>query len=397
VPTNSPVSGSKWATGVGLVGDTTATLVTNFVVTFGSDVVLPPSITTQPIGKTVFTNDPIQLSVEADGTLPLIYEWRKNGVAIPDATSRIYSVPAAAMSDTADYVVVIHNSADTVTSAVAKVVVHLEQDTILVQVNWDEFNTPNWNSAWTWAKDMSEPLPIVYTNELGAGVGGSHGLKAVADGTSFNDLSEEWAGFAAATDLSFPKLTAGDPYYYIFSYSARVEGLKPALTNSPGRVNLHFTAPDGTLGGPLDGKLDEIIGVGQPATWTSNFQAFTFVLNSASYGGPAGAAQFASYVDKITAVQLEWSTDRWYTDFPWGPGATIVIDDVKLVLRQSPPITATRDGHQALIHWDDPNVKLQGAAKVDGPYEEITGAGSPYTVPEGSPYLFFRTAFSPQP
>jgi hypothetical protein len=51
------------------------------------------------------------------GTAPITYQWQKNGVAIPGATSSAYTTPAAATSDNGSlFTVSLSNSAGTVTS-----------------------------------------------------------------------------------------------------------------------------------------------------------------------------------------------------------------------------------------------------------------------------------------
>jgi len=46
-----------------------------------------PSITTQPTSATVTTGQTASFSVTATGTVPLSYQWQKNGAAISGATS----------------------------------------------------------------------------------------------------------------------------------------------------------------------------------------------------------------------------------------------------------------------------------------------------------------------
>ena len=52
-------------------------------------VLLPPTITSQPGGQTIDAGNTATLSVEAAGTAPLVYQWRLNGVNIPDAAGHL--------------------------------------------------------------------------------------------------------------------------------------------------------------------------------------------------------------------------------------------------------------------------------------------------------------------
>ena len=84
-----------------------------------------PSITTQPTSQTVTTGLTATFNVTATGTAPLSYQWRKNNVAISGATSSSYTTPATTTSDSgATFVVVVGNTAGTVTSVAATLTVN---------------------------------------------------------------------------------------------------------------------------------------------------------------------------------------------------------------------------------------------------------------------------------
>ena len=84
-----------------------------------------PVIGTQPAGKQLLVGQTLRIEVVASGG-DLHYQWRKDGVDIPDATSVEYRVLAATVEDSGSYDVVITNAAGSVTSAVAVVVVSVE-------------------------------------------------------------------------------------------------------------------------------------------------------------------------------------------------------------------------------------------------------------------------------
>jgi hypothetical protein len=86
---------------------------------------IPPAITQQPIGQSVFTQSRVSFSFVATGTSPLFAQWRKNGVNLGDETNTTFVINSAALSDTGDYDVVIANTAGGVTSLVATLTVTL--------------------------------------------------------------------------------------------------------------------------------------------------------------------------------------------------------------------------------------------------------------------------------
>jgi alpha-tubulin suppressor-like RCC1 family protein len=81
----------------------------------------PPSIAAQPSGLTLLMGQSGTLSVTANGTAPLSYQWRKDGVAINGATSASYSIASAKATDAGSYSVVVSNAAGSVTSAAVTV------------------------------------------------------------------------------------------------------------------------------------------------------------------------------------------------------------------------------------------------------------------------------------
>ena len=83
-----------------------------------------PAITTQPAAQSVVAGSVASFSVSASGTSPFGYQWKKNGIDIPGATSSTYSIAATALADNnAVFSVVVTNSAGTVTSSSARLTV----------------------------------------------------------------------------------------------------------------------------------------------------------------------------------------------------------------------------------------------------------------------------------
>ncbi|HTD65778.1 MAG TPA: polysaccharide lyase family 7 protein, partial [Candidatus Limnocylindria bacterium] len=84
----------------------------------------PPTISTQPLSQTVNEGSPVSLSVVANGSATLSYQWRKNGVNLPNAVAATFSLMSAKTNDAGIYTVAVANSFGAVTSAVATLVVH---------------------------------------------------------------------------------------------------------------------------------------------------------------------------------------------------------------------------------------------------------------------------------
>jgi hypothetical protein len=66
-------------------------------------VILPPSISQQPVGISRSPGTSASFSVTADGTGPLRYQWRRNGANIPNATNSSYVINPVQVADGGNY------------------------------------------------------------------------------------------------------------------------------------------------------------------------------------------------------------------------------------------------------------------------------------------------------
>src|SRR3989441_35361 len=98
---------------------------------------IAPYINIQPANQTVSVGQTATFSVGAAGTPPLTYQWQKNGVDIPGATSSSYTTPATTSADTGTgtiFRVVVSNTAGSVTSNSATLTVSTGQVASTVDV-----------------------------------------------------------------------------------------------------------------------------------------------------------------------------------------------------------------------------------------------------------------------
>jgi uncharacterized delta-60 repeat protein len=96
--------------------------VTSLVATL---TVLDPIIVGQPASQNVNAGDAAAFSVTALGTAPVDYQWRKEGLAVAEATDASLTLTNVQRADAGCYDVVVSNGFGTVTSAVASLTVNL--------------------------------------------------------------------------------------------------------------------------------------------------------------------------------------------------------------------------------------------------------------------------------
>jgi hypothetical protein len=116
--TLSTDAGNYYAVVSNAAGSATSTVAT-------VTVLLAPNIVTQPASQTINSGSALNLSVAANGTTPLTYQWFKNGTSVTGATSANFQIASAQSTDAGNYYAVVSNSAGSATSTVATVSVLL--------------------------------------------------------------------------------------------------------------------------------------------------------------------------------------------------------------------------------------------------------------------------------
>lgn len=86
-----------------------------------------PSITTQPVGGIIQPGSSHTFTVAAQGTISLVYQWYKDGVAIPDANRASYTITNAGSAHDGDYSVTVTNAAGDATSSVVSLFVNIDK------------------------------------------------------------------------------------------------------------------------------------------------------------------------------------------------------------------------------------------------------------------------------
>jgi M6 family metalloprotease-like protein len=86
-------------------------------------VAAPPTVTSQPQSQTALAGDPANFAVEASGSAPLAYQWRKDGTALAGATETALQLAAVSLADAGVYDVLVTNLFGSVTSSPATLVV----------------------------------------------------------------------------------------------------------------------------------------------------------------------------------------------------------------------------------------------------------------------------------
>lgn len=122
----------------------------------GTGVVPPPQITTSPANQQVLEGDSPQLSVAATGAGPVGYQWRFNGVNVPDATNAALAFAFAVIADNGDYDCVVSNPGGAALSAAARLTVLAPAAIVLPPTS--STNRPGTSATFTVSAKGTGPL-----------------------------------------------------------------------------------------------------------------------------------------------------------------------------------------------------------------------------------------------
>ncbi|MDD9269540.1 immunoglobulin domain-containing protein, partial [Paenibacillus sp. GCM10023248] len=188
-----------------------------------------PSITSQPVNKTVTEGQTATFSVTASGDAPFSYQWKKDGNELTDsgnisgATTASLSITNAQSGDAGSYTVVVTNAAGNASSNAATLTVN-----------------PLTNAA----------TPGIDTQPTGATVNEGDSSPTLSVAASVSDggmLTYQWysnttnstsggTAVSGATSSTYaaPTTTAGTTYYYVIVTNTNnsVNGTKTATTTS---------------------------------------------------------------------------------------------------------------------------------------------------------------------
>lgn len=170
----------------------------------------PPIITGQPVGRTVPPGASVSFTVQASGTGPLTYQWRKDGENLPGTTGATLTLAAVTATHAGAYTVEVSNAAGKTVSLPASLTVETvapSPDPVITA--WKRLPGGDLEVQFTaaagrtWLFESSEDLqlwmPVVGVTANGPG---TRSLGPVAgSGRRFYRLKE---GASAAVDLTLP-------------------------------------------------------------------------------------------------------------------------------------------------------------------------------------------------
>jgi uncharacterized repeat protein (TIGR03803 family) len=298
-------------------------------------VLLPPSITTEPVNQLALSNSTAAFSVVAAGTPALSYQWQFDGANIPAATNASLSVTA---TNGGSYSVIVTNLYGAVTSSIATLT--LEE--------------PN----------VSHPTPSMVTLAITSPTSGGR-ADNVVKGTATDALFPIWNVLYTVTSLNNGVTSANSG--------------QAVLTLTPGGATWSFTS---LLPGEnvitvyaidLAGNKSAVktlkyfnevtapLSVRMPGTGSGHFSVKSFVAGES----PTSNALIIGEEYQITAIADAGSVfSGWTVTTPTSTFSTM-LSSVKFLMETSLSLTANFEN----------NIYLAGAGTYNGLFAEVTTNG----------------------
>jgi hypothetical protein len=332
---------------------------------------IPAAIALQPQGTTAAEGDTVTLTVTATGTLPISYQWKKDGADLAGKTDSTLTLSGLTTGSSGNYSVVVANTWGTVESAKAAVAVAFR------------------------------PIPGIYGTGLDAagqllpdGVADLHYvLSASADpafpGPDALVITNAWPIQAGTW------LVNGPNSRWIAPSSNQRQDLDPAQGNAPGDYTFQTTF---NLTG-YDVSKVRIVG-----GWAIDNTGIDILVNGVSSGNAAvGFGSLTPFVITnglvagINTLDFLMNNTPNAAD-PTTPNPAGLRVDLKgyLTLDIVTPVTVKiiRSGANVAISWSPvaAGQKLMSAPDLTGPWTEVLNASNPYSTVPSAAKVFYRVA-----
>jgi hypothetical protein len=367
-----------------------------------------PVISMSPVQVITVMGDTITLNPYAIGVPPLSYQWRRNGVPIPGATTSSNTIAAINPGNAGIYDLVVTNLYGSATSRVVNVgdaIAETPAANLVYDSNPSNTQHDGVDMGATWAASNSDGtitrtgvMSFVAADTNGISVADSPDFDATTGTVTFwmravvnNSANNGASIFCRATG------TAGSDFVIyqgdgspgnLNVQGPTGSGIAFVSSGAVGDDKWHFVAltfDQSATGGAnlyIDGALDSTNGNGASWTWTLGQPL------EIGYSSDATWTAYNGVLDDVRYYNAELSSSLINTLFH------NVVDDNDLVMQlnfTAPP------GNGFVLNWLEGSAILQSAPALTGPWIDLPGAASPYTIVPATTQQFFRYKYAHAP
>lgn len=241
-------------------------------------IISPPFVTIPPASQSVGAGSNATFTVTVDGSIPLSYQWRFNGIGIPGATANAVTITNVQTPNAGNYVAVVTNVYGT-TSSVATLTVLPNPPAILINPQ-SQTNYAGTNITLTSFAIGSQPLSYQwYSNGIALFNAGRINGSGSANLTISDVQIADGAGYYVIVTNNFGAATTSIA-------NVTVVGMPPAVTQNPvgGSVapGLPITLMVGATGTPPLAYQWQLNGIDIPGATIATFVILN--VGSSDYG-----------------------------------------------------------------------------------------------------------------
>jgi hypothetical protein len=379
----------------------------NFASTISGFIVTDkPVVTMSPQPALVSAGDTVQWSACALGVPPLRYQWRKNGAPIPGATNLAYSITNVSRADIGAYDLRVTNQYGSAISSpvtVGDVISTIPLSGVVADSNPRGFEHNGQNNGATWLASSTDGASVTRAGVMRF-TAATPSQIVVAGETNFDTATGTIMFWMRSAGVANP---GGNPAALLDRF--KVSGCVIAQISDgtlvfQAEANSTLAAYGVTVGSVSDNKWHQI----------------TLVYDQSLSGPLGGAATF--YVDgqsnSTTSAGLDWS---WHSGQALEFGLSHdtnswqayqgLLDDIRFYNR---PLSAAEvasahsgalvdtnalvmrlnfdavPGTGISLQWQCPDASLQSADSINGPFTDVAGAVTPYSISTQRTAKFFR-------
>lgn len=321
----------------------------------------PPSVVKDPEAAAVYRGGSVTFTAQVSGSLPLTYQWLKNGEAIQGATSAEFTLNDVQESAEGDYSLRVTNGAGSVTTGAARLTVN-ERIAGL-------FNTGVGNDHVALADAEIDPHYKLVVNPH---VESQDAI--VQDSTAFPIVGGPWLANTAGSKWIGPELNtaAGAVGLYTYQLTFDLTGRDPrsvvirgrwATDNAGREIRLNGAATANPEAPGFDGYTTFAI-YGTNATFNAGNNTLDFIVENVAAIG-------------YTGLRVEFTESN---SLPASAGGA--------------QLSITRSGNSVSVSWSPvrDGQKLESSSSVTGPWSPVQNAANPFTAEATGTAMFFRVS-----
>lgn len=320
-----------------------------------------PSIIKNPESMAAYLGDSVTFTAQINGSLPLTYQWLKNGDPISGATGPELTLNNLQEEAEADYSLYVNNASGSVTTEVA----HLTVNARIPGV----FNTGVDDShAALFDGEVDSHYKLVVNPHI------ESTDAIVEDSTVFPIVAGPWLANTATSKWIGPEFNtvAGAVGLYTYQLTIDLTGRDPQsvfirghwATDNAGRDILVNGVSTGNPENPGFTEYTPFTISGANTTFTAGMNTIDFVVENVDSVG-------------YTGLKVEFLESN---SLPAGVNG--------------PTLTITRNGDSISVSWTPTAAgqKLQSATNITGEWSDVQNATNPYTSTASGTMMFFRVS-----